>query len=80
MPRLDAVAIGQRVRTLRKACGWTMKDLSERSGVHLSVVSCVETGRRAPSRDAAVLFAVVFRRSIEHILFGLARNGKLWKL
>jgi transcriptional regulator with XRE-family HTH domain len=57
-----------------------MRDLAERSGVHIGVIGCIEIGRRVPSRDATVALARVFRRSIEHILFGLARNGKLWKL
>ena len=81
IPKLDPVAIGQRVRTLRKKkCGWKQRDLAERSGLHVSVIGLIETGERAPSRDAAIALAIVFRRSLEHILFGLARNGTLWKL
>ena len=79
-PKLDPVAIGRRVRELRKKCGWRMQDLADRSGVHPAVIGLIEVGIRRPSLDAAVALAVVFRRSIEHILFGLPNRTGLWKL
>ena len=80
IPKLDPVAIGQRVRTLRQKCGWKQRELAERSGVNAAVIGAIETGDRLPSRDVGIALAVGFRRSLEFIYLGLARNGKLWKL
>ena len=45
-------ALGDRVRTLRLANGWTQEDLAERSGLHRTYIAGVEGGRRNPSLDA----------------------------
>ena len=80
IPKLDPVAIGLRVRTLRTKSGWKQRELAERSGVNAAVIGAIETGARLPSREAAIALGVVFRRSLQFILFGLTGNGKLWKL
>ena len=77
---LDPLAVGRRVSGLRRKRGWRQVDLAEASGVHPAVIGLIEVGLRVPSRDAAIGLAVALRRSIEWILFGLARNGRLWNL
>ena len=79
-PKLDPVAIGQRARGLRKRCGWKQRELADRSGVNAAVIGAIEIGARAPSRDVSVALAVVFRRSLAHVLFGLPNRTGLWKL
>ncbi|OWW20138.1 helix-turn-helix domain-containing protein [Noviherbaspirillum denitrificans] len=45
--------IAQRVLALRKACGYTLDGLAERSGVSRSMISLIERGQSSPT--AAVL-------------------------
>lgn len=80
VPTLDAAAIGRRVRELRKKRGWLLRDVAARSGLHVNVINHIELGIRPPSRDAAIALAVLFRRLLEWVYFGLKGNGRLWKL
>ena len=80
IPKLDPVAVGKRIAELRRKRGWCQRHLAERSGVHPAVIGLIEVGLRLSHRDAAIALAVVFRRSLEHILFGLPNRTGLWKL
>jgi transcriptional regulator with XRE-family HTH domain len=42
-------ALGDRVRALRTAKGWTQEDLVETSGLDRSFIAQIESGRRNPS-------------------------------
>ena len=44
----DRHVIGQRVRQLRRARGWTLADLATAVGISPSAISLLETGRREP--------------------------------
>ena len=79
-PALDPVAIGRRVAEARRKRGYRQSDLAEISGVDGSVIAYIELGRRLPSRDCAIALAVVFRRSLEWLYFGLKGNARLWNL
>jgi phage repressor protein C with HTH and peptisase S24 domain len=46
---------GDRIRLARKARGWTLDELTKRSGVKRSAISEVERGKTQRSRDAAAL-------------------------
>jgi len=80
VPRLDAAAIGRRIRDLRCERGWSQVDLAEKIGNSHAAVSLWETGRRIPQRDAAIALAVAFRRSLEWLYFGMSRRGRLHDL
>lgn len=43
--RFDQASFGTRIRQVRKDKGWTLKELSERSGISQSTLSRVETGQ-----------------------------------
>ncbi|MBE3639107.1 helix-turn-helix domain-containing protein [Mangrovicoccus algicola] len=43
--------VGRRLRARRKECGWTLGDLSERSGVSVPAISKIEIGQSSPSFD-----------------------------
>lgn len=43
---IDSVSTGSLVREKRKAAGMTLKQLSELSGIHWTVLSDMENGRR----------------------------------
>ena len=46
--------MGERLRRLRKEAGWTLQDLSRRSGVSLSTLSKIENAQVAPTFDTLV--------------------------
>lgn len=52
---LDLGCWGQRVRVLRKRKGWTVRQLSDRSGVGRTTISNIETGQHPnPGLDVLV--------------------------
>lgn len=64
----DAMALGDRIRALRKEAGWSQAELAERIGVDPGRVSRYEAGRITPSADALVRLAEVLNVSIDHLL------------
>jgi XRE family aerobic/anaerobic benzoate catabolism transcriptional regulator len=46
MARNICVALGQRIRQLRKERGWRQIDLAEQTGVHENYISDLELGRK----------------------------------
>jgi transcriptional regulator with XRE-family HTH domain len=46
MARDICVALGKRIRELRKARGWKQIDLAEEAGIHENYVSDLELGRK----------------------------------
>jgi CheY-like chemotaxis protein/DNA-binding XRE family transcriptional regulator len=46
--------LGRRVRLSRTGAGWTLKDLSERSGVSVSQLSSIERGAHLPSLESLI--------------------------
>ena len=49
--------LGRRVRLARTGQGWTLKELSERSGVSVSQLSSIERGAHLPSLESLVAIA-----------------------
>ena len=43
------VRLGQNVRRLREAKGWSQEDYADRAGIHRTYVSDIERGRRNPT-------------------------------
>ena len=43
------VRLGQNVRRLREAKGWSQEDFADRAGIHRTYVSDIERGRRNPT-------------------------------
>ena len=41
--------LGQNVRQLREAKGWSQEDYADRAGIHRTYVSDIERGRRNPT-------------------------------
>ncbi len=50
-------ALGRQVRLARTARGWTLKDLSEHSGVSVSQLSSIERGAHLPSLESLLVIA-----------------------
>ena len=41
--------LGQNIRRLREANGWSQEDYADRAGIHRTYVSDIERGRRNPT-------------------------------
>lgn len=67
-PELDGGQLGGRLRRLRKDAGWTLQDLSRRSGVSLSTLSKIENAQVAPTFDTLVKAARGLGISFETLL------------
>lgn len=50
-------ALGRRIRLVRTERGWTLKDLSESSGVSVSQLSSIERGAHLPSLESLLSIA-----------------------
>ena len=46
MPEELLIRLGDRIRTLRKGCGWTQVEMAERVGIDRSFLADVERGKR----------------------------------
>ena|GEM_PF-5076671 len=77
---LNGEAIGARIRARRLAMRWRQIDLARRIGRSKSVVCSLEKGRWLPTFEVSFALAVVFRRSLEWLYFGLPRRTGIWKL
>jgi transcriptional regulator with XRE-family HTH domain len=56
-PKDPAAAIGPRVRALRDAMGFSLRDMAERSGVSAPMLSQVERGETSPTLQVATRIA-----------------------
>lgn len=64
----DSVALGRRVRHLRRAAGLTLDDLAERTGMSPSALSLIENGRREPKISALTAIAQALGVTVAHLL------------
>jgi transcriptional regulator with XRE-family HTH domain len=59
-PAPELIGLGERLRSLRAAKGWTFDELAERSGLSKPFLSRLESGNRQPSIAAVLTLARVF--------------------
>ena len=64
----DQIALGPRVRALRRATGLTLRDLAERSGVSAPMLSQVERGETSPTLSVAQRIAAGLELSLSQLL------------
>jgi transcriptional regulator with XRE-family HTH domain/molybdate-binding protein len=65
--------LGEAVRDLRHARGWTQVELATRAGVSRQLVGAVEAGRHLPRVDAALALARALDVAVEQLLAPPAR-------
>jgi RimJ/RimL family protein N-acetyltransferase/transcriptional regulator with XRE-family HTH domain len=61
-------AIGPRLRALRTGRGQTLSDLAEHTGIPVSTLSRLETGRRQPTLDLLLPLAEAHRISLDRLI------------
>jgi XRE family transcriptional regulator, regulator of sulfur utilization len=66
--RAAGLAVGHRVRALREAMGWSLRDLAERSGVSAPMLSQVERGETSPTLTVAARIAAGLELTLSQLL------------
>lgn len=61
-------AVGARIRALREAMGWSLRDLAERSGVSAPMLSQVERGETSPTLAVAEKIAAGLELTLSQLL------------
>lgn len=61
-------AIGPRLRTIRRTRGLTLEAVAEQSGLSVSALSRVETGKRRPTLDVLIPLAVAYGVSLDRLV------------
>ncbi|MFC9434533.1 helix-turn-helix domain-containing protein [Nocardia sp. NPDC057030] len=64
---LDTV-VRMRIRSLRKARGWSLDNLAERAGISASQLSRIETGHRRLSLDQLTAIAAALGKSLDELV------------
>ena len=61
---------GGNIRALRKAHGWSQKDLACKLGKKVSAISSYETDGKVPTLETALLMAELFGVSVDQLIYG----------
>lgn len=69
--------LAQNLKALRKARGWSQADLAHRTGVHITHVSRVETGKYLPAIDFVMKTAKAFGVSLDQLLGDLEEQPEI---
>jgi len=75
-PKDETLLRGDRTKAARVARGWTQKDLSEKSGLHVPLLSELERGS---GRDIRISTLAALARALEvsaDYLLGLSNDAK----
>jgi XRE family transcriptional regulator, regulator of sulfur utilization len=67
-PSKDRAAVGVRIRALREAMGFSLRDLAERSGVSAPMLSQVERGETSPTLAVAEKIAAGLELTLSQLL------------
>lgn len=75
-PQWERLSFGERVRARRKAEGWTLAQLGERSGLALSTISKAERGKIALTYDSILRLAYAFDLEMSELLSDTPQAGR----
>lgn len=64
----QGLMVGQRLHELRQASGWSMDDVSGKTGITKSSISGYENDDRVPPADKLAAFARLYHTSVDYIL------------
>lgn len=76
--RAIRASLGKRLREARERRDLSLKELAERTGAHVSNLSCYETGKRIPSLELFVRIATVLGVSADYLLGSVEEEGVLF--
>ena len=62
------INLGERIRSLRRAAGWSLDEASDRAGISRSSLFKIEKGKMSPTFDAMLKIAKGFQIDVSHLL------------
>ena len=65
---------GDRVRVLRKRKGWSLEELAERAGMHVTYLSSVERGYRNPTLNVVAALSLALGFTLSSLLKGIGEG------
>ncbi len=65
------LAIGQRIKELRDARGWSQEEFADRCGVHRTYIGSAENGARNLTIQVLTMFARAFGMTVSELLIGM---------
>lgn len=65
---------GERVRVLRKGKEWSLEELAERAGMHVTYLSSVERGYRNPTLNVVAALASALSVTLSSLLKGIGKG------
>ena len=68
MPNADVIALGEQIRTARKAMGLTQDQLASESHVSVKYIANIERGKQNPSFDILIAIYRVLPLSLDSII------------
>lgn len=71
MPDNNTIALGSRIKEIRMKQGLTQEKVADASGLHVTYVASVESGRRNPSYLSLRALALGLDVSVSEMLEGL---------
>lgn len=76
MTRTKPDTLGDRLRVARIAAGYEQTDLADALGVHRSLISAAEHGRRGIKADNLILWAQLCDVSLDWLAWGTEGAGR----
>ena len=75
--KIDYIAIGLRIRKLRKQKFWTQEKLSEKAEISPDYLCRIETGKKHPSLKALLLIANALDTTVDDLLGDMQKKKAL---
>ncbi len=84
MQELDYVKIGERIRQVRKAKGWSQETLAAKCGISLNFMGKIERGNRRMSLDTFAGLCMELETDADALLWGMVQPSEatarnIWK-
>jgi transcriptional regulator with XRE-family HTH domain len=67
--------LGKRIRTIRQRKAWSLEELAERAGMHVTYLSSIERGHRNPTLNVIGSLAAALGVSLSELLWGVEAGG-----
>lgn len=75
MRELDYTRMGERIRQVRKAKGWSQDELSKKCGISMSFLGHIERGTRIMSLETFTSICTVLDTNADELLWGKVNSS-----
>jgi transcriptional regulator with XRE-family HTH domain len=68
--------LGKRIRSIRQRKGWSLEELAERAGMHVTYLSSIERGHRNPTLNVTASLARGLAVSLSELVAGVEKGSE----